>query len=131
MTSWKRLTIASEGTHHLVNNRPAYEERFFEVLKFHTPGLASVRDASGAYHIKPSGQAIYPERYIRTFGFYERRAAIQAEEGWLHIQITGKPLYIDRYAWCGNFQNNRCTVRRFDGFYLHLRPDGKPAYQPY
>ncbi len=128
-TQCKRLTVAPDGTHHLADNHPAYGARFEEVLKFHSPGLAPVRDASGAYHIKPSGQAAYPERYVRTFGFYERRAAVQAEDGWFHIRTSGKPLSAERYAWCGNFQGSRCTVRRFDGLYLHIQPNGKPAYQ--
>ncbi len=104
-------------------------DSFEEVFKFHSPGLAPVRDTSGAYHIKPSGQAAYSGRYLNTFGFYERRAAVRTENGWFHIQTSGKRLSDERYAWCGNFQGGRCTVRRFDGLYLHLQPDGKPVYQ--
>ena len=126
---WKYLAIAPSGTHHLADNHPAYEARFDEVLKFHSPGLAPVRDYSGAYHIKPSGQAHYPQRFVRTFGFYEGRAAVHAEEGWLHIRTSGKLLYTERYAWCGNFQCGRSTCRRFDGLYLHLQSNGNPAYQ--
>lgn len=128
-TQWKRLTVAPDETHHLMDNQPAYEARFEKVLKFHSPGLAPVRDASGAYHINPSGQTAYSERYIHTFGFYERRAAVQAKDGWFHIRTSGKSLSTERYAWCGNFQGGRCTVRRFDGLYLHLQLNGKPAYQ--
>ena len=124
-TQWKKLVIASDGTHHLANNHPAYAVRFEEVLKFHSPGLASVQDASGAYHINPSGQAAYSERHIRTFGFYERRAAVQARDGWFHILASGKPLYAERYAWCGNFQWGRSNVRRFDERYLNLQLNGK------
>lgn len=125
---WKNFTIAPDGTHHLVNNRPAYAARFAEVLKFHAPGLAPVRDNSGSYHINPSGRAVYPERYVQTFGFYEQRAAVQAVDGWFHIRTTGKPLCAERYAWCGNFQDGRCTVRYFDGSYWHLQLNGEPAY---
>jgi hypothetical protein len=72
---------------------------------------------------------MYPQRYLRTFGFYQERAAIQAAEGWLHLQVSGQPLYAERYAWCGNFQEGRCPVRRFDGAYIHVRLDGTLAYR--
>src|SRR5256885_151596 len=75
---WKDFTIAPDQTHHLKGGSAAYEARFEEVLKFHAPGLAPVRDASGAYHIFATGRASYTERYFRTFGFYERREAVQA-----------------------------------------------------
>jgi hypothetical protein len=125
---WQDFTIAPDQTHHLQDGSPAYEARFQEVLTFHAPGLAPVRDASGAYHIFPTGRAAYPERYLRTFGFYEERAAVQGHDGWFHIQVPGKPLYNERYAWCGNYQGGRCTVRCFEGLYFHLLLDGHIAY---
>jgi len=125
---WRDFTVAPDQTHHLIDGLPAYQARFEEVLKFQAPGLASVRDASGAYHIFPSGQASYTERNLRTFGFYEGRAAVHAYDGWFHIQASGKPIYSERYAWCGNFQGGRCTVRCFEGLYLYLLLDGNVAY---
>jgi hypothetical protein len=127
-TRWQDLRVAPDQTHHLKGGSPAYEARFEEVLTFHAPGLAPVRDTSGAYHIFPTGQAVYPERYVRTFGFYEWRAAVQAHNGWFHIQASGKPLYNERYAWCGNYQGGRCTVRCVEGLYLYLLLDGQVAY---
>ncbi len=124
---WQDFTIAPDQTHHLKGGSAAYEARFEEVLKFHAPGLAPVRDASGAYHIFPTGRAAYPERYRRTFGFYEGRAAVQASDGWFHIQAPGKPLYSERYAWCGNYQAGRCPVRGFEGLYCYLLLDGQLA----
>ena len=126
--SWKDLTVAPDQTHHMKGGHSAYKARFEEVLKFHPPGLAPVRDASGAYHIDPSGQAIYQERYSRTFGFYEERAAVQVDASWFHILTDGRPLYSQRYAWCGNFQGGRSTVRRSDGLYLYLLRNGQMAY---
>src|SRR5690242_13291069 len=104
MTHWNELMVAPDGTHHQAHGLPAYKQRFEAVLKFHAPGLAPVRDASGAYHIDPTGQAAYAARYQRTWGFYEERAAVQTSQGWMHIQVPGAPLYAARYAWCGNFQ---------------------------
>ena len=125
---WRKYTIAPDLSHHVINGRPAYPARFLEVLKFHEPGLAPVLDLSGAHHIDPDGLPAYDRRYLRAFGFYEGRAAIQAGDGWFHILADGSPLYGERYAWCGNFQEGRCPVRDSRGSYFHLNAAGKPAY---
>ena len=120
--------ISEDASHHVYQGRPAYPSRFHEVQKFHEPGLAPVRDASGAYHITPEGLPAYVSRYIRTFGFYEGRAAVHSYDGWFHIIPDGISLYGERFAWCGNFQESRCAVRDPDGDYLHIAVDGTPAY---
>ncbi len=97
-------------------------------LKFHEPGLAPTADATGAYHVDIEKKAAYPNRFIRTFGFYDLRAAVQTEAGWHHIRPDGSPLYSDRYAWCGNFQQNYCTVKNFEGRYFHINQNGERAY---
>ena len=125
---WKGFRGSEDGTHHLHESVPAYSRRFHEVLKFHAPGLAPVLDPSGAYHITSDGHSAYEARYLRTFGFYEDRAAVQSEDGWFHILPSGKPLYPQRYSWCGNFQQGRCTVRDNGGRYFHLTSEGYPAY---
>ena len=125
---WREFRVSDDATHHTFRGRPAYPSRFHEVLKFHEPGLAPVLDASGAYHINPDGQSAYYPRHIRTFGFYEQRAAVHSDDGWFHILPDGSPLYGERYAWCGNFQEARCAVRLPGGGYFHLRDDGAPAY---
>ncbi|MBI4322502.1 MAG: methyltransferase [Chloroflexi bacterium] len=126
---WPRTTIAPDRTHHLVNGEPLYTARFRDVLEFHSPGLAAVLGDSGAYHIKVTAIPAYPQRYVRTFGFYEERAAVQAGEGWFHIRPDGTRLYAERYAWCGNYQDGRCTVRDDDGAYFHIDPEGRHAYR--
>ena len=126
---WKGSRPAPEGTHHVKADGSAlYHARFHEVLKFHAPGLAPVQDPSGGYHITPDGQPAYRERYLRTFGFYEDRAAVHSREGWFHIIPDGPALYPERYAWCGNFQGGRCPVRLPDDRYFHLTALGTPAY---
>ena len=126
--AWSTATIAPEGTHHIQNGEACYAARFLEVLKFHPPGLAAVRDGTGAYHIDVTGRPAYGLRFRRTFGFYEERAAVEGNDGCVHILPNGAALYPERYAWCGNFSGSRCPVRTFDGTYLHLTRDGKPAY---
>ena len=122
---WRKYRISEDASHHVYRGRPAYPSRFHEVLKFHEPGLAPVRDSSGAipHHPRWFGPA-YKPRHIRTFGFYEGRAAVHSEDGWFHILPDGESLYRERYAWCGNFQESRCTVRLVSGEYFHITGDG-------
>jgi hypothetical protein len=127
--SWRNATIAPDGTHHLAGDGPLYGERFDEVLKFHEPGLAPVRRGDEAWHICPDGTAAYPQRFQRTFGFYDGLAAVVSGDGWHHIRPDGTNVYAGRYAWCGNFQDGRCAVRRHDGRYVHIGRDGAPAYE--
>ena len=126
---WRETAVAVNGTHHLAGGRALYDARFDQVLKFHSPGLAPAQDASGAFHIDVKGQAVYAERYRRTFGFYEDLAAVDDDGEWFHIHHTGVPAYADRFAWCGNYQGQRCAVRLDDGRYLHLDLQGKPVYE--
>ena len=128
--AWQASSVSQDATHHLAGDgRPAYEARFLEVLKFHAPGLAPVLDGSGAFHITPDGMPAYESRHVRTFGFYEGRAAVHSADGWFHVLPDGSPLYSERYAWCGNFQEGSCTVRGSDGRYFHVTEDGTPAYE--
>lgn len=125
---WRKYGMSEDASHHVYRGRPAYGSRFYEVLKFHEPGLAPVHDATGAYHITPDGRPAYVPRHLRSFGFYEGVAAVHSEDGWFHILPDGNPLYEERYAWCGNFQENRCAVRLPNGDYFHVTGDGSAAY---
>ena len=129
-TDWRSFKISSDQTHHLINGYPAYPSRFFTVLKFHEPGLAPVQDLSGSYHIDENGNAAYESRFIRTFGFYDGRAAVFSSDGCYHILPDATELYKKRYAWCGNFQENHCTVRDFQNRFFHLNLEGEKAYLP-
>lgn len=126
--NWQQFTIAPDGKYHLDRGKPAYSQRFEWVLKFHPPGLAPVKDGTGAYHIYADGKPVYPQRYNRTFGFYEAKAAVRSETAWFHIGITGDRLYNHSFAWCGNFQEQRCMVRDFNGQHFHIKQDGTAAY---
>lgn len=116
--------MARDRTHHLVDGEAAYKNRFEYVEKFHEPGLAPVRDESGAYHIQMDGSPAYSRRFLRAFGFYSNRAAVCSEDGWHHILSDGSDLYPERCSWVGNFQEGLCTVRDHDGFYRYLGLDG-------
>ncbi len=91
-------------------------------------GNDKVLDAWGAYHIDAEGRAIYSQRFIRTFGFYDGRAAVESKTGWHHILSDGSKLYPENYLWCGNFQQNYSCVKDHEGRFFHIFRDGKRAY---
>lgn len=116
------------GTHHRkLQGGAAYPARFFEVGKFHEPGLAPARDATGWYHICADGKAAYSGRFEKVWGFYCNRAAAKEQQGWTHITPSGERAYEQRYPWVGNFQEHLCSIQDDHGFH-HILPDGKRAY---
>ena len=125
---WVSAEVHPLQTHHVWNGRPLYDARFDQVLKFHPPGLAAVRDGSGSYHISLDGHPIYAARFSGVFGFYEGLAAVFNPSGWFHISVSGEAVYADRYAWSGNYQNGRVPVRNHAGRYFHLDRDGVRVY---
>lgn len=126
--NWQVLQIAADTTHHIMHNKPAYNQRFSEVLAFHPPGLAAVRLDETAWHIHPNGQAAYAARFKRTFGFYQGLAAVITETGWQHIDTNGTAINPQTYDWCGNFQGGLCSVRNAKGEYWHIEMNGQAAY---
>lgn len=125
---WQAATVAPDLTHHLVRGRALYARRFHAVQKYHAPGLAPVRDESGAYHITDCGEPAYEARFLQTWGFYDERASVQADDGWTHILPSGASLTTQRFAWCGNFQEGCSTVRFQDGGYGHIGVSGAALY---
>ena len=126
--NWKETRVALEGTHHIYyDGEPAYEKRFQEVLTFHSPGVAPVKDESGAYHIQSDLSPLYSERYLRTFGYYHDLAAVESTDGIFHIDISGNPITKERFRWAGNFQEGLCTVESSEGFY-HIKSNGDELY---
>jgi O-methyltransferase len=112
-----------------LKGEPLYARRFDAVQKYHAPGLAPVRDDSGAYHIHSNGEAAYLARFNQTWGFYEGLASVEVDDGWFHILPDGSPLSNRRFDWCGNFQDGRCAVRFGDGLYGHIKVGGTLAYE--
>jgi len=125
---FSNIKIAPCETHHLKDNKPLYKARFFKVSKFHEPGLSPVVDKDGAFHITLSGEPAYPQRFIKTFGFYNNLAAVEENKGWFHILSDGSSLYKERYTWCGNFQEGFCPVRNQKQEYFHITLEGIPLY---
>lgn len=126
--SWIEIKTSLDNTHFIVNGVPVFGKKFIEVLKFHAPGLAPVRDESGAYHINNEGKELYGNRYSRTFGYYNNRAAVVEDKKWYHIDEFGIKAYSENYSWVGNFQENYCTVRDQYNQYYHIDINGEAIY---
>lgn len=126
--NWQDIKVSADNTHFLFDGKQIYGRQFLEVLKFHSPGLAPVKDESGSYHIDSSGNQLYTDRFTRTFGFYCNRAAVVQSDKCFHITDTGKQAYTDTFAWTGNYQENLCAVRDSDSKYFHIDLDGNRIY---
>src|SRR5689334_19727709 len=122
--NWQEIQVSQDGSHFLIDGKQIFDKQFIEALKFHSPGLAPVRDKTGAYHIDSMGNSLYTERFTRTFGFYCNRAAVMKGNEWFHISETGKRVYELSFSWTGNFQENLCAVRK-DSSYFHINIHGK------
>ena len=122
------ISLSLDETHHLFNHQPLYDKMFLNVMSFHPPGVAAVKNDNGAYHINFKGEPIYKKRFIKTFGYYSDIAAVEDKSGWYHIDLKGNPIYNERYEWVGNSQEERCPVRDLDGRYFHIKKDGTKAY---
>jgi hypothetical protein len=49
--NWQDIKVSADNTHFLFDGKQIFGRQFIEVLKFHSPGLAPVKDKSGSYHI--------------------------------------------------------------------------------
>jgi len=127
--NWQDIIVSEDNTHFLFDGEQLFNTPFLEVLKFHSPGLAPVKDETGSYHIDVEGKQLYKERYSRTFGFYCNRAAVAAENNCFHITHEGDKAYLNSFAWTGNFQENICTVRNGDNEYFHIDINGNKIYE--
>ncbi len=125
---WQKTKVSLCETHHVLNQSPLYQERFHQVMKYHAPGLAPVKNKSGAFHIDMQGHPAYTMRFLETFGFYEGVASVSTQSGWFHIKPDGSEVYSERYAWCGNFQEGLCPVKNTQGYYFHIDERGEKRY---
>jgi hypothetical protein len=126
--NWQNIKVSADNKYFLFDGKRIFEKEFLEVLKFHSPGLAPVIDQTGAYHIGMNGEAIYSERYTRTFGYYCNRAAVVKNEEWFHVNELGKRVYSQSFNWTGNYQENLCAVRDSNNNYFHVDLNGQKLY---
>ena len=125
---WQDIKVSGDNTHFLFSGKQIFDNKFIEVLKFHSPGLAAVKDESGCFHIDNFGNQLYTDRFSRTFGFYCSRAAVVQVDMCFHITEKGTRAYTHSYSWTGNFQENLCTVRDSDNNYFHIDLNGNRIY---
>lgn len=126
---WRDIKVSEMGNSFIYNDGILFNREYDEVLKFHNPGIAPVKDESGWYHIDINGVEIYKERYNRTFGFYFNRASVIDESLWFHINEKGERLYTENYNWTGNYQEKVCSVRNLKNQYFHIDIDGNAIYK--
>lgn len=127
--NWKDIKVSDDATYFLYQGNKIFNKNYSEVLKFHTPGIAPVKDETGAYHIDVNGKDLYKQRYIRVFGFYCNRASVITNKGWSHIDEKGNRIYINSYSWAGNYQENFCVVRDMQNNYFHIDLKGIKCYE--
>lgn len=124
----KDISLSTNETYHIYDNKPLYNKKFDLVMSFHSPGVAAVKSEDGAFHINLQGKPVYKKRFIKTFGYYGNTAGVKDESGWYHIDLNGNSIYNERYDWVGNFQEGLCPVRDNLGNYNHIEKDGTQAY---
>lgn len=125
---YKKTQISFDESYHVYKNNPVYNKRFKKVMSFHPPGVAAAWDEDWAYHINIAGEPIYPNRFIKTFGYYQDLASVITADGWCHIDLKGNIIYNQRYDWTGNFQENRCVVKE-NNKYFHIDIFGTKSYE--
>lgn len=126
--NWHEIKVSADNTHFLFDNQPIFGKYFDAILKFHAPGIAPVKDTTGAYHIDANGNPCYSNRYQRTFGYYCNRAAVNTDENWFHLNERGGKAYEEVFSWTGNYQENICSVRNMDNRYFHIDLNGSKIY---
>jgi hypothetical protein len=126
--NWQNIKVSADNTYFLFEETPIFNRKFIEVLKFHAPGLAPVKDDSGSYHINIEGKELYSERYSRTFGYYCNRTTVVKDGEWYHINEHGERSHKNSFVWAGNYQENLCTVRDTNNQYFHIDLNGYKIY---
>ena len=126
---WRDIKVSEQGNSFIYKDEILFKKEYDEVLKFHSPGIAPVKDESGWYHINVNGFEVYKARYDRTFGFYFNRASVIQANSWFHIDERGQRLYDENYAWTGNYQESICSVRGLYNQYFHIDLEGNPIYK--
>lgn len=126
--NWQDIKTSKDNSRFLYNGNPVFRKKFIEVLKFHAPGIAPVKDESGSYHIDSSGKALYSERYSRTFGYYCNRATVIQNERWFHLNEKGEKAHSKYFGWAGNYQEYLCSVRDKNNKYFHVDLKGEKIY---
>jgi len=126
--NWKDIYLSPDNKSYYYRGKLLFGKTFLDALSFHYPAIAAVKDKDGSYHIDTSGNALYKERYTRTFGFYCGRATVVQGDNWFHITEKGRKAYSISFCWTGNYQENLCPVRDNENKYFHIDLVGSRIY---
>lgn len=103
--------VSSDKTHHVFDGMPIYNKRFKSVREYKFPGIAAVKDDSGAYHIDLFGNPLYPQRYEYAGDFICETAAVKDFSGrYYYIHTDGKQVGFDKYLWASDFNEEDGTA---------------------
>jgi hypothetical protein len=125
------ITISLDETHHLIDDKPLYSNRFDNVQNFHfPPGLAPVKMNQTAYFITLTGEKVFDRTFKQAFGFYEGIATVADESGFFHVDKQGQDIHSLRFEWSGNFQEGYCAVQdKKTKRFFHINRQAKQVYQ--
>lgn len=119
---------SADKTHHVFDGSPIYEARFSEVREFRFPGLAAVRDESGAYHIDFFGRPLYAERYEKVGDFSDSTAWVKTADGFIYIDENGSRINAETYAYASDFAEKTAAVYHAVCGATHITTAGEMLY---
>lgn len=125
---WRQIEV-SDNNSFTLNGELLFGKVYEEVLKFHSPGIAPVKDETGWYHINTNGVEISKKRYQRAFGYYFNKSSVVNDSLWFHIDTKGNRFYTENYSWTGNYQESVCSVRNLNNDYFHIDINGNELYK--
>lgn len=104
----------------------AYLRHAFTRVGSFSNEAADVNDENGAFHIDPSGEALYPERYSEARPFREGRAAVrELGKGWCFIRKDGEAINDEHYAYVSDFDGKGYAEVFYRGKTYLIDLDGK------
>lgn len=118
----------SEAWHIHPDGSAAYGHRFKRTFGFYE-GVAAVISEDGWLHIRPSGEAIYRQRYEWCGNFQAERCAVRLSDGrYQHIEPSGESAYAQTWHYAGDFRDGVAVVQAEDGRSTHIKLDGKQLH---
>ena len=130
MKNDNQILVSIDETHHVINGRPLYSNRYNQVQSFHTPpGYAPVESDGECFYIDTEGKPVFEIKFKKAYGFYDGIATVADSSGFFHIDTACQSLHQQRFLWSGNFQEKLCAVQSFEKkLYFHIDATGQPLY---
>lgn len=124
------ITLSIDETHHLIEDKALYSNRFDKVQEFYfPPNYAPVVLNQTAFFINTKGEKVFNRTFNQAFGFYDGIAAVSDDLGFFHINQEGQDIHSFRFEWSGNFQENYCVVKDMSTKkFFHIDRQANPIY---